>query len=88
MGGWEIFCAICGGTFFSSVDIDCENTDEYAYRDTVLGESDVSWLGRVRGLGMNDSAPGNDRSYLTGVGRYWDYVRSLVYIQGIPASTL
>ncbi|KAL2858432.1 hypothetical protein BJY01DRAFT_22 [Aspergillus pseudoustus] len=73
MGGWAIFCAICGGPFSSQVDMDCEGTDERAYRFDVLEDCNLDWLDKLRALGINPDATGSDKGYLTGTGRYWDY---------------
>ncbi|KAI2814229.1 hypothetical protein CBS115989_8758 [Aspergillus niger] len=73
MGGWAIFCAICGGPFSSQVDIDCEGTDERAYRFDILEDCNLEWLDELRALGMNPNAIGSDKSFLTGSGRYFDY---------------
>ncbi|OQE12775.1 hypothetical protein PENFLA_c063G07543 [Penicillium flavigenum] len=73
MGGWAIFCAICGGPFSSQVDMDCEGTDERAYRFDILEDCNLEWLDKLRALGMNPDATGSDKSFLTGSGRYFDY---------------
>jgi hypothetical protein len=62
MGGWAIYCAICGGTFASDVAMDPEGTDEYSYRYEVIRDSDLRWLDKLRGLGVNPDAPGTDKS--------------------------
>ncbi|CEL10222.1 Putative F-box domain protein [Aspergillus calidoustus] len=72
MGGWAIFCALCGGPFSSQVDMDCEGTDERAYRFDILEDCNLDWLDELQALGMNPDATGSDKSFLTGVGRYWD----------------
>ncbi|KAL3442344.1 hypothetical protein BJX65DRAFT_287014 [Aspergillus insuetus] len=72
MGGWAIFCAICGGPFSSQVDMDCEGTDERVYRFDILEDCNLDWLDELQALGMNPDATGSDKSFLTGVGRYWD----------------
>lgn len=64
MGGWEIYCAICGGTFFSEVDMDPEGTDKDHYRYEVLRDCNLEWLDKVCVLGINDQAHGNDK-YVT-----------------------
>ncbi|KAF4207526.1 hypothetical protein CNMCM8927_002931 [Aspergillus lentulus] len=73
MGGWAIFCAICGGPFSSQVDMDCEGTNERAYRFEILKDCNLEWLDELRALGMNPGATGSDKSFLTGSGRYFDY---------------
>ncbi|KAJ5210857.1 hypothetical protein N7491_010669 [Penicillium cf. griseofulvum] len=80
MGGWSVYCAICGGPFSSNVEIDPEETgdDDGYYRDKVLRGCNLEWLDDVCGLGINSDAPGNDKSFLSGVGEYWDYVRLLL----------
>ncbi|KAJ5372700.1 hypothetical protein N7517_004706 [Penicillium concentricum] len=62
MGGWSVYCAICGGPFSSHLDIDPEETDvdEFCYRDKVLRDCKLEWLEEVCGLGINPDAPGND----------------------------
>lgn len=96
MGGWEIYCAICGSTFSSQVDMDPEGTDEEYYRYEVLKDCNLEWLDKVCALGINPDVSGNDkfvtvapyqtmnkafsltfRSFVTGVGHYWDCVRLL-----------
>ncbi|GES63296.1 F-box domain protein [Aspergillus terreus] len=72
MGGWAVFCAICGGPFSSQVDMDCEGTDERAYRFDILEDCNLEWLDELRALGMNPDATGSDKSFLTGSGRYFD----------------
>ena len=62
MGGWEIYCAICGGTFSSHVDMDPEGTDEDCYRYDLLQECNLEWLNEVCGLGVNPDARGNEKS--------------------------
>lgn len=64
MGGWEIYCAICGGTFCSEVDMDPEGTDKDYYRYEVLRDCNLEWLDRVCALGINHDARGNDK-YVT-----------------------
>lgn len=61
MGGWAIFCAICGGPFSSEVEIDPENTEE-CYRDEVLRDFNLEWLDDLCALGINPDALGNDKS--------------------------
>jgi hypothetical protein len=61
MGGWAIFCAICGGPFSSQVDMDCEGTDERAYRFDILEDCNLEWLDELRALGMNPDATGSDK---------------------------
>ncbi|OJJ77719.1 hypothetical protein ASPBRDRAFT_36976 [Aspergillus brasiliensis CBS 101740] len=73
MGGWAIFCAICGGPFSSQVDMDCEGTDERAYRFDILEDCNLEWLDELRALGINPDATGSDKSFLTGSGWYFDY---------------
>ncbi|KAL3462676.1 hypothetical protein BJX64DRAFT_137540 [Aspergillus heterothallicus] len=73
MGGWEIFCAICGGPFSSQVDMDCEGTDEMAYRYDVLEDCNLDWLNKLQALGINPDAPASNNSFITGIGRYFDY---------------
>ncbi|EAU32756.1 predicted protein [Aspergillus terreus NIH2624] len=63
MGGWAIFCAICGGPFSSQVDMDCEGTDERAYRFDILEDCNLEWLDGLRALGMNPDATGIDNVY-------------------------
>ncbi|KAL6230961.1 hypothetical protein BDW75DRAFT_248250 [Aspergillus navahoensis] len=72
MGGWAIFCAICGGPFSSQVDMDYEGADERAYRFDILKDCSLEWLDELRALGANPDATGSDKSFLTGLGRYWD----------------
>ncbi|CAP78995.1 Pc06g00020 [Penicillium rubens Wisconsin 54-1255] len=60
MGGWEIYCAICSGTFSSQVDMDPEGTDEDCYRYDLLQECNLEWLNEVCGLGVNPDARGNE----------------------------
>ncbi|CAI7671438.1 unnamed protein product [Penicillium pancosmium] len=70
--GWAIFCAICGGPFSSEVDIDPESTDE-CYRGEVLRDFNLEWLDDLCALGINPDAPGDDKSFLTGIGDAYDY---------------
>jgi hypothetical protein len=65
MGGWAIFCAICGGPFSSQVDMDCEGTDERAYRFDILEDCNLEWLDELRALGMNPDATGSDKFVVT-----------------------
>ncbi|KAJ5284776.1 hypothetical protein N7524_000082 [Penicillium chrysogenum] len=60
MGGWEIYCAICSGTFSSQVDMDPEGTVEDCYRYDLLQECNLEWLNEVCGLGVNPDARGNE----------------------------
>jgi hypothetical protein len=69
MGGWAIFCAICGGPFSSQVDMDCEGTDERAYRFDILEDCNLEWLDELRALGMNPDATGSDKFVVTRYGR-------------------
>ncbi|CAG8898820.1 unnamed protein product [Penicillium egyptiacum] len=59
MGGWAIYCAICGGTFSSQVDMDPEGTEEDHYRYEILRDCNLEWLDKVCALGINPSARGN-----------------------------
>jgi hypothetical protein len=62
MGGWAIFCAICGGPFSSKVDMDPEGSEEDCYRYEVLRDCKLGWLDKLCALGINPDAPGNDKS--------------------------
>lgn len=66
MGGWEVFCAICGGPFSSQMDMDAESTDENCYRYEVLKDSELEWLDELCALGVNQSASGTDKCVLVG----------------------
>ncbi|PYH67659.1 F-box protein [Aspergillus vadensis CBS 113365] len=53
--------------------MDCEGTDETAYRFDILEHCNLEWLDKLRALGINPNATGSDKSFLTGPGRYFDY---------------
>lgn len=61
MGGWAVYCAICGGPFSSQVEMDPEGTDERSYRYDVLKDCDLEWLDELCALGMNPDATGDDK---------------------------
>ncbi|GIK07651.1 hypothetical protein Aspvir_003317 [Aspergillus viridinutans] len=52
--------------------MDPEGIEEDYYRYEVLKDCDLGWLDKLRALGVNPEAHGNDKSFLTGSGRYWD----------------
>jgi hypothetical protein len=70
MGGWAIFCALCGGPFSSQVDMDCEGTDERAYRFDILEDCNLDWLDELQALGMNPDATGSDKFVVARTIRY------------------
>lgn len=53
MGGWDVYCAICGSTFNSRVSIDSDDETDLTYSGKVIGESDLQWLQTLRALGLN-----------------------------------
>lgn len=61
MGGFHVYCAICGSTFssrsFISIDSDDEMGD-HTYSGEVIGDSDLGWLDDLRALGFNPDAVG------------------------------
>lgn len=61
MGGFHVYCAICGSTFsssqFLSIDSDSDMGD-YTYSGEVIGDSDLGWLDDLRALGLNPDAVG------------------------------
>lgn len=61
MGGWYIYCAICGGPFSSQVEMDPEGTEEDSYRYDVLKDCDLGWLDNLCALGFNPDAGGIDK---------------------------
>lgn len=61
----RFFCAICGGPFSSQVDMDCEGTDERAYRFDILEHCNLEWLDELRALGINPDATGSDKFVVT-----------------------
>lgn len=61
MGGWEVYCALCGVPFSSQVEMDPEGTDENSYRYEVLKDCDLEWLDRLCALGFNSDALGTDK---------------------------
>ncbi|KAJ5680961.1 hypothetical protein N7536_012100 [Penicillium majusculum] len=85
MGGWEIYCAICGGTFSSEVDMDPEGTDKDYYRYEVLRDCNLEWLDKVCVLGINDEAHGNDK-YVTIA--YPQHYKGQVYVSRVDDPNL
>ncbi|KAE8327907.1 hypothetical protein BDV39DRAFT_192560 [Aspergillus sergii] len=75
MGGFHVYCAICGSTFssrdFISIDSDDEMGD-HTYSGEVIGDSDLEWLNDLRALGLNPDAVGERKSFVTGDGYYYD----------------
>ncbi|KAE8159866.1 hypothetical protein BDV40DRAFT_272152 [Aspergillus tamarii] len=75
MGGFHVYCAICGSTFsssqFLSIDSDSDMGD-YTYSGEVIGDSDLGWLDDLRALGLNPDAVGERKSFVTGDGYYDD----------------
>ncbi|KAJ5889850.1 hypothetical protein N7504_010660 [Penicillium tannophilum] len=72
MGGWDVYCAICGSTFRSSVSIDSDDETDLTYSGEVIGESDIKWLDTLCALGINPDVPGENKSFITGLGTYDD----------------
>jgi hypothetical protein len=56
MGSWEIYCALCGGTFSSDMEMDPEGTEEDYYGYDILKDYDLGWLDEVCALGFNPEA--------------------------------
>lgn len=61
MGGWDVYCAICGSTFRSSVSIDSDDETDLTYSGEVIGESDIKWLDTLCALGINPDVPGENK---------------------------
>jgi hypothetical protein len=76
MGGWEIYCAICGGPFSSQVDMDPEGTEEDSYRYDVLKDCDLEWLDDLCALGLNPDARAIDKFVIL----YLDITRDALII--------
>jgi hypothetical protein len=90
MGGWDVYCAICGSTFSSRLSINSDDETGAAYSGKVIGKSDLEWLQNICALGTNANIlgerksvlyfmnphayPNKYRSFVTGRGRYEDYV--------------
>ncbi|THC95119.1 hypothetical protein EYZ11_005403 [Aspergillus tanneri] len=72
MGGFDVYCAICGSTFRSNVSIDSDDETDYTYSGDVIGDSDLEWLNTLCALGLNPDVPGERKSFLTGQGSYDD----------------
>ena len=45
--------------------MDCEGTDERAYRFEILKDCNLEWLDELRALGMNPGATGSDKFVVT-----------------------
>ncbi|KAF7588703.1 hypothetical protein BBP40_005303 [Aspergillus hancockii] len=72
MGGFDVYCAICGSTFRSGVSIDSDDETDFTYSGDVLGDNDLEWLNTLCALGLNPTAPGQRKAFLTGQGHYDD----------------
>ncbi|KAF9886785.1 hypothetical protein FE257_011162 [Aspergillus nanangensis] len=72
MGGFDVYCAICGCTFSSRLSIDSDDETDYTYDGEVIGESDLEWLDHLRALGLNRGVSGDRKSFITGRGYYDD----------------
>ncbi|KAJ5606323.1 hypothetical protein N7510_009104 [Penicillium lagena] len=70
MGGFDVYCAICGSTFQSesNLSIDSDDETDQTYSGEVIGESDLTWLQTLRALGLNADIPGERKSFITGQG--------------------
>jgi hypothetical protein len=57
MGGWDVYCAICGGPT-STPHWEQDSEDEYSYDSSVIrrpGEGEFGWLDDIRIIGDNSS---------------------------------
>ncbi|KAJ6109922.1 hypothetical protein N7486_002157 [Penicillium sp. IBT 16267x] len=68
MGGWDVYCAICGSTFDSRLSIDSDDETDATYSGEVIGQSDLKWLETLCALGINSNIPGERKSFITGQG--------------------
>ena len=65
MGGWDVYCAICGSTFKSDLSIDSDDETDLTYSGTVIGESDLQWLQTLRALGLNANSLDERKSVIS-----------------------
>lgn len=63
MGGWDVYCAICGSPFTNNLSIDSDDETDQTYSGEVIGDSDLDWLKVLRGLGINPDVSG-ERQYV------------------------
>lgn len=67
MGGWDIFCAICGGPT-TWVPEDQEEIDEHPEdvqkSIAILQHEDVQWLNKFRCIGENSDSASIDKYFL------------------------
>lgn len=66
MGGWDIFCAICGGPF-SGCEYEQENFDEQP-KDVqqslrILRHEDTAWVKKFRCIGENSESESIDKYF-------------------------
>ncbi|KAJ5651970.1 hypothetical protein N7507_009396 [Penicillium longicatenatum] len=72
MGGWDVYCAICGSTFDSKLSIDSDDETDATYSGEVIGDSDLKWLETLCALGINPDIRGERKSFITSQGSYAD----------------
>jgi hypothetical protein len=65
MGGWDVYCAICGSTFNSRLSVDSDDETDLTYSGEVIGESDLQWLQTLRALGLSTDSPEERKSIIS-----------------------